>query len=186
MQGRSGLNPHAAPYTPLPKNLPGMSLGGDDDKASKKTSEISHNSEDVEMAGSCQLPASASVQVSDELSSKMNQFSFVDEESNMMDDLDYLSTKFPNYSTGTLISLDFNQGDLDNTVFMLEGFEDNSHFSQELPEPSEVHDNLDPALPESDSAPPSNSTCSSEVHDNLDPALPESGSAPPSNSTCSS
>ncbi|KAJ6838687.1 polyadenylate-binding protein-interacting protein 6-like [Iris pallida] len=161
MQGKFLLNPHATPYVPLQKNLPGVN-GGDDDKASKKTSEISDNSEDVGMARSCQLPASASVQVSDELFSKMNQFSFLNEESDMMDDLDSLSTMFPNYSTECLIELlNANQGDLRNTVVMLEELEDDSDVTRQFPASSEVHDNLVPACQKSDSAQPSSSTCPS-------------------------
>lgn len=162
MQGKFLLNPHATPYVPLQKNFPGVSLGGDDAKVPKKTSGKSDNSEDVGLAGSCQLPASASVQVSDDLSPRMNDFSFLDEESDMMDALDSLSTRFPNYSTESLIALlNANQGDLRNTVDMLEELEDDGDVTQDFPESSEVHNNSVPASQNSDLAQPSSSTCSS-------------------------
>lgn len=129
MQGKSGLNADAAPYIPISKNL--------SDGDSKSAKGVSEKSDGGWKAATHQLQNNVSLEqsleklgVSDESSSVLVQHfeTSVAEKQSMTDDanivIDFLMSRFPDYSAESLSEfLDFNDGDLEEAIDLLEEFE---------------------------------------------------------------
>ncbi|XP_020251802.1 polyadenylate-binding protein-interacting protein 6-like [Asparagus officinalis] len=126
MQGKSSLNAGAVPYIPSWKKSSDM-----ESKSTKKI--VGSEKHDCGEAAAYQLPDNASLEqsleklhVSDEAS--VHSYKISTEKQSMTDDTNmeicFLMTRFPGYSEKTLAELlDFNNGDLEDTIDLLEEFE---------------------------------------------------------------
>ncbi|XP_010916336.1 uncharacterized protein [Elaeis guineensis] len=164
MQRKSLLNPYATPYVPLSKIVPGVSS----ERENRATLCDSENNEIIEKSADYQLPDSVSVdydiqgleklEVSDEPSSKIgdpwnSDDTFQDviprsEKQSAVEDstliVELLSSMFPDISIESLAELfNANQGDLNQTIYVLEQLEYGGYEVENSAETSETSNSLD-------------------------------------------